>query len=160
MPHKSKKSATPQQSLTKVPLWGLFDLVGTLLTLRTGRLGKTSSRNSVFRDRKKNITASFFTCDPADQLQGSLEPFGPECSRRSVPRGVPGPFGPGLRSVQQVSRECLQSVKKVSQTLWGHSLDTFWTLRSPWGLPVGHSVRHPRFPGTLSGTLPATLGPL
>ena len=62
--------------------------------------------------------------------------------RRSVPRGL---LGPKPRSVQKVSRECLRSVKKVSQTLRGH--------------PVGHSVGHPRFPEHTRGHSPEQSGP-
>ena len=63
-------------------------------------------------------------------------PSGPKCPG-SVPLGVPrvclwGPSGPGLRSVQKVSREC----PGVS----GYSRDTFWRLRSPG--PEGPQ-RHP-----------------
>ena len=75
-------------------------------------------------------------------------PSGPKCPPecpRQCPRECPrkwrvsegmsdgvsrGPSGPGLRSVQKVSRECPRSVKKLSRTLRGHSWDTFWTLWS------------------------------
>ena len=101
-------------------------------------------------------------------LQESLGPFVPKVSWGGVPdtgvsegvsHGVsPGPalFGARLRSVQAVSRECPRSVKKVSRTLWGHSRDTLWTLRSPRH-PMAHSLEHPRFFGTPSLTLPGTL---
>ena len=61
-------------------------------------------------------------------------------SGRSVP-GVSlevslGPFGP--RALE--CPKCPRSVKKVSRTLWGHSRDIFWTLRSPG--PEGPQ-RHP-----------------
>ena len=46
-----------------------------------------------------------------------------------------GPKGPGLRSVQKVSRECPEGVRDTFLTLWGHSRDTFWTLRSAMGTP-------------------------
>ena len=105
-------------------------------------------------------------------------PSGPKCPR-SVPESVPenggcprecptgcprGPSGPGLRSVQKVSRECPRSVRDTFLTLRGHSRDTFWTLRSPGpegprGHPVGHSLGHPPFSGTLSGTLRGHFGP-
>ena len=88
---------------------------------------------------------------------------------RSVPESVPEnggvqgslPSGPGLGSVQKVSRECLQSVQKVSQTLWEHSRDTVWTLesRGPEG-PQGHRGTLPwtaPFSWTLSETLRGTL---
>ena len=84
--------------------------------------------------------------------------------RRSVPRRVSGVlWGPRLRSLRKVSRECPQSVRDTFLTLRGHSRDTFRKLRSP--VPkgprrhgVGHSVGHPPFSGTLrgrSGTLRA-----
>ena len=77
---------------------------------------------------------------------------------RSVPGSVPenggcptecptgclrDPSGPGLRSVQKVSRECPQSVKKVSRTLRGHSRDT-------------PELGARRVPETLRGTLRRT----
>ena len=66
---------------------------------------------------------------------------------KGCPRGPEGPRAPGLRSVQKVSRECPQSVKKVSGTLWGHSRDTFGHsgARGP-GHPLGPalSVRNGR----------------
>ena len=79
-------------------------------------------------------------CDPAGLLQESLGPeVSPECPREcprkwGVSEGVSdgvslGPFGPGLRSVQKVSRECPRSVRDTFLTLRGHSRDTFWTLR-------------------------------
>ena len=91
-----------------------------------------------------------------------------ECPRkRGVSDGVSdgvslGPFGPQApecpKSVPRVSPECLGH---LSQTLRGHSRDTFWTLRSPGPegpqRHPGHSVGHPPFSGTLSGTLPGTL---
>ena len=98
---------------------------------------------------------------------------------RSVPGSVPenggcpteypqgcfrDPSGHGLRSVQKVSREFPWSVQKLSRTLRGHSQDTFWTLRSPWPEgswrhPVGHSVGHPSFSGTLLGNSPGHFRP-
>ena len=110
-------------------------------------------------------------CNPAGLLQESLGPFGPEmspecprvseCPRKwGVSEGVsdgvsPGPFGP--RSVQKVSRECPRSVKKVSRTHRGHSGDTLKNFghsgargpKGPGGHPVGHSLGHPPFSGTL-----------
>ena len=101
------------------------------------------------------------SCDPADQLQGSLCPG--VCPRKrgcrtECPAGcLWGPSGPALRSVQKVSRECPQSVKKVSRTLWGHSRDTFWTLRSPGprDTPRDTPSDTPIFGDTLGDTPPA-----
>ena len=65
---------------------------------------------------------------------------------RSVPRvsfGVSlGPFGPGLQSVQKVSRVSLEC-QKGTRTLRGHSQDTFWTLQrsGPEG-PQKHPEAH------------------
>ena len=73
----------------------------------------------------------------ADQAQESLGPFGPEVAR-SVPESVPenggcprecptgclrGPSGPGLQTVQKVSRECPRSVRDTLLRLQGHFLD-------------------------------------
>ena len=61
-----------------------------------------------------------------------------------------------------VTAECSKSVPRVSWsvrdtflTLWGHSQDTLWTLRSPGPegprrQPVRHSLAHPPFSGTLA----------
>ena len=106
---------------------------------------------------------------PPGPLQGSLGPFGPEVSPGVSPKtgvspevshGVsPGPFGPGLRSVQKVSRECPRSVWDTFSTLQGHSRDTFWTLRSlgpkgpgdtPWDTP-GDTPVFGDTPGDTSG---------
>ena len=102
-------------------------------------------------------------CDPPACYRSLSGPSGPKCPR-SVPESVPenggcprecptgcprGPSGPGLRSVQKVSREC-------PGTLSGHFLDTPGTLS---GHPVGHSLGHPPFSGTLSGTLRGHFGP-
>ena len=57
-------------------------------------------------------------------FQESLGPFGPEVFRECPSGCLWGPSGPALRSVQKVSRECPQSIKKVSRTLRGHSRDT------------------------------------
>ena len=51
----------------------------------------------------------------------------------------------GPKSVPRVSPECPGHLFDTP----GHSRDTFWTH------PVGHSLGHPRFSGTLSGTLRA-----
>ena len=97
---------------------------------------------------QKNQENSPTSCNPPDLLQESLGPFGPEVSQECPPGCLQGPSGPGLRSVQKVSRECPRSVKKVSRTLRFHSRDTLWTLRSPGpegprrhpeGHPKGHS---------------------
>ena len=77
----------------------------------------------------------------------------------SVAESVPE-NGECPKSVPRVSLEC----QKVSRTLWGHSRDTFWTLRSPGPggprrHPVGHSLGHPPLSGTLSGTLRGHFGP-
>ena len=74
----------------------------------------------------------------------------------SVPRGVLGPSGLRAPECPKMSRECPQSVQNVSWTRWGHSRDTFWTLRSPGpegpqGHPVGHSLGHPYFHGHSRG---------
>ena len=82
----------------------------------------------------------------------SLEIFNPEGRDRIF--SIPGPSGllspdsgPGLRSVQKVSRECPRSVRKVFRTLRGHSRDSFWTLRRPG--PEAPQ-KHPKdTPGTL-----------
>ena len=63
-------------------------------------------------------------CNPPGLLQESLGPFGPEVSRECPSGCLWGPSGPGLRSVQKVSRECPRSVKKVSR----HSGDTLGAL--------------------------------
>ena len=89
-------------------------------------------------------------CNAPGLLQESLGPFGPEVSRECLSGCLRGPSGPGLRSVQKVSRECPRSVKKVSRTLRGHSRVTFWTLRRPG--PEGPQ-RHPE------GHSRDTLGP-
>ena len=112
----------------------------------------------------------------ADQAQESLGPFRPEvsleCPRECPRKGgasegecptgcLQGPSGPGLRGVQKVFRECPRSFL----TLQGHSRDTFRTLRSPepevgpHRHPVGHSLGHPPFSGTLLGTLRGHFGP-
>ena len=79
-------------------------------------------------------------CNTPGPLQESLRPFGPEVSRECPSGCLWGPSGPGLRSVQKVSRECPRSVRDTFLTLRGHSRDTFWTLRSP--RPEGPQ-RHP-----------------
>ena len=107
---------------------------------------------------------------------GGFGPFGPEvsgecpreCPRKSgCPRECPGdtprgPFGPRApecpKGVPRVSPECPDTFL----TLRRHSRDTFWTHWGPGpeGPPrhsPGHSLRHPRFSGTLSWTLPGTL---
>ena len=73
------------------------------------------------------------------------------CPRECPPGGARGPSGPGLRSVQKVSRECPRSVKKVSRTL----RDTLGTL-------FGHSGRRtfPRTPPIFGDTLGDTPGTL
>ena len=138
--------------------------------------------------RKRSATGSKFGhlssqkagckhCELPGLLQESLGPFGPEVSqecprecprkrgvRASVRRGVSGSLWPRLWIVQKVSRECPRSVKQVSRTLRGHSRDTFWTIQSPGPKgnrrhPVGHSLGHPRFSGTLSGALLRHFGP-
>ena len=48
------------------------------------------------------------------------------------------------------------------ETLWRHSQNTLWTLRSPrpkgsWRHPVGHSLKHPRFRGHALGDTPGRL---
>ena len=53
---------------------------------------------------------------------------------------------------------------RIKTGLDTHSRDTFWTLRSPGpegprGHPVGHSLGHPPFLGTLSGILREHFGP-
>ena len=88
---------------------------------------------------------------------------------RGVSREYPmeclwGPLGPGLRSVQKVSRECPRSVEKVSQTLRAHSRDTVWTLRSrglewPQRHPEGHSRKNPGFRGHSRGHSRRHFGP-
>ena len=111
---------------------------------------------------------------PATGVSRALRARSVECSRecprkRGVSEGVsdgvsPGPFGPRTpecpKSDPRVSPECQRGVR----TLRGHSRDTFWTLRSPgpeepWRHPVGHSLGHPPFAGTLSGTLREHFGP-
>ena len=81
--------------------------------------------------RPRDIRPQNFANPPAcyRSLSG---PSGPKCPG-SVPQGVLGPnlSGPGLRSVQKVSRECPRSVLDTFLTLRGHSQDTFGTLRSP-----------------------------
>ena len=112
--------------------------------------------------------------DPPACYRGLPGPSGPKCLREcpwECPRKpgclrgcltecltecVRGPSGPGLHSVQKVSRECPRSIEKVFQTLRGHSRDTFWTLQSPGpeGLQrhsVRHSWRHPGFRGHSRG---------
>ena len=64
----------------------------------------------------------------------------PECPSGCLRRRS----GPGLRSVQRVSKECPQSVRDTFLTLRGRSRDTLWTLRSPGPErrrrhPEGHS---------------------
>ena len=74
-------------------------------------------------------------------------PFGPEVSRERPSGCLWGPSGPGLWSVQKVSRESPRSVKKVS----GHSGDTLGTL-------FGHSgARGPKGPRDTPRDTPGTL---
>ena len=99
---------------------------------------------------------------PYRSLSGPSAPECPtecprECSENggvqgSVPRGVPGALRAPGRSVQKVSRECLQSVQDTfldtMGTLSGHFLDTPEPgARRVQGHPVGHSLGHPRFRG-------------
>ena len=90
------------------------------------------------------------SCEHPDQYRSLSSPSGPSVPENGGVRGsVPGlSQGPGLRSVQTVSRERPRGVKKVSRTLRGHTHDTSWTL-----------PQTPPFSGTLSGTLPRTLRP-
>ena len=82
---------------------------------------------------------------PPGLLQESLGPFGPEVSRECPSGCLWCPSGPGLRSVQKVSRECPRSVRDTFLTLRGRSRDTFWTLRSPGSEgPQKHPEEHSR----------------
>ena len=101
--------------------------------------------------------------NPPGLLQESLGPFRPEVSpraslktggvRESVQRGVAVALrAPGFR----VSAKCPESAPGVFGTPFWHSRDTFWTLQSPGPEavqrhPVGHSLAHPPFSGTLQG---------
>ena len=85
---------------------------------------------------------------PPDLLQESLGPFGarPEVSRECPSRCLWGPSGPGLQSVQKVSRECPQCP--------GHLFDTFWLS----GHFFGHSgARGPKGPRDTPRDTPGTL---
>ena len=83
---------------------------------------------------KRKIPGNFFCnhfATPPACYRSLSGPFGPEVSRECLSGCLWGPSGPGLRSVQKVSRECSQSVRDTFLTLWEHSRDTFWTPRSP-----------------------------
>ena len=103
---------------------------------------------------ENTVKKMFFEDSPPPNLGGESPPpkFG-GCGFSGY-RSLSGPSGP------KCPRSVPESVRDTFLTLWGHSRDTFWTLRSgPRGHPVGHSLGHPPFSGTLSGTLraPGTL---
>ena len=111
-------------------------------------------------------------CDPADQLQESLGPFGPECPGE-CPHGLShgvsygassGPYRPRAPECpKSVPRVCRGVVLDTFLTLRRHSRDTSWTVRraGPEGLrghPLGHSVGHRRFRGHSRGHSPGHSG--
>ena len=101
-------------------------------------------------------------------LSGPSGPSGPKCPgsvpelgcprKRGCPRECPKGC-PQRAPGSGVSKKCpSRSVKKVSGTLWGHSRDTFWTLRSPGpkglqGTPSDTASDTPVFGDTLGDTL-------
>ena len=87
------------------------------------------------RPDKKKSQINSWACELPGQLQESFGPFGP-----GVSRGV--------------FRESPRSVRETFLTLWGHSRESFWTLRSlgpegPWRHPWDTPSDTPRFQGTL-----------
>ena len=87
------------------------------------------------------------SCNAPGLLQESLGPFGPEVSQECPSGCLWGPSGPGLWSVQKVSRECPWSVKRCP----GHSGDTLGALFRHSG------ARGPKGPRDTPRDTPGTL---
>ena len=179
------RHGTPPLSVCHPTSYGVY-LINTLFLQHWGLCGFNFLRdglyffkdNALSRIRKRRVsTVVVYICDPADQLQGSLGPFGPEWFRRVSPRvspktgvsdrvshGVsPGPKGPRApecpKSVPRVFPECLGYLFDTPGTLSGHSFDTPeppGAAKGPGDTPWDTLSDTPPFSGTLSETLPGT----
>ena len=93
---------------------------------------------------------------------GLLLPL-PQAKKKKYPKRPPSLRPPlPATGVSQALRA--RSVSGSVPESRGHSLDTFWTLRSPgpegpWRHSVGHSRRHPGFPGHSQGHSRRHFGP-